>query len=51
MQAIRKVPALTSAETQANFARDLIAMICGLGVVILFVFPATYGLDLSIGFF
>jgi hypothetical protein len=50
MQATLQVPAQAAAETQAGFARYLIAMICGLGVV-MFVTPTTYGLDLSIGFF
>lgn len=41
----REVP-----ETQTNFALNLIAMICGLGVVAL-VCMATSGLDMSAGFF
>ena len=50
MQAIPEVPAQAVAETQANFALDLIAIVCGLGVVA-FLCVATYGLDLSVGFF
>jgi hypothetical protein len=50
MQATPNVPAQATAETHASFARYLIAMICGLGVV-MYVSPATYGLDMSIGFF
>jgi hypothetical protein len=37
-------------ETQTNIALNLIAMICGLGVVVL-VCMATSGLDMSAGFF
>ena len=45
-----EVSAPAIAETQANFALNLIAMICGLGVVVL-VCMATAGLDMSVGFF
>jgi hypothetical protein len=50
MQANPEVPARAAPETQANFALDLIAIVCGLGIV-MFVCMATYGLDMSVGFF
>ena len=50
MQAIPEVPAQATPEPQAKFALDLIAIVCGLGVVALLCL-ATYGLDMSVGFF
>jgi hypothetical protein len=50
MQVIPEVPAQTIPATRANFALDLLAIVCGLAVVA-FVCLATYGLDLSAGFF
>jgi hypothetical protein len=42
-------PAVSEAGTNV-YASNLIAMICGLGVVV-FVCLATSGLDMSVGFF
>jgi hypothetical protein len=50
MQSIPEVPAQAIPATQANFILDLIAIVCGLGVVALLC-SATYGLDMSVGFF
>jgi hypothetical protein len=50
MQAVPEVPAQAVAETRANFVLDLIAIVCGLAVVV-FLCMATYGLDTSAGFF
>jgi hypothetical protein len=50
MHAIPEVSTRAVPETQANFTLNLIAMICGLGVVVL-VCLATSGVDMSIGFF
>ena len=50
MQTIPEVPAQAAPETRASFALDLIAIVCGLGVVALLCM-ATYGLDTSVGFF
>jgi hypothetical protein len=50
MQAIPEVRAQAAPETRINFALDLIAIVGGLGVV-MFVCVATYGLDMSVGFF
>ena len=50
MQTIPEVPAQAIPETQANFALDLVAVVCGL-VVVVFLCMATYGLDMSVGFF
>jgi len=50
MHAIPETPARAVPEKQANFILNLIAMICGVGVVV-FVCLATSGLDMSVGFF
>ena len=50
MSAIPEVTTRAAPETQINYALNLIAMICGLGVVV-FVCLATSGLDMSVGFF
>jgi hypothetical protein len=50
MQAIPEVSAQVTPETQASFVLDLVAIVCGLAVVV-FICPATYGLDMSLGFF
>jgi hypothetical protein len=50
MSAIPEVTTRAAPETQINYAPNLIAMICGLGVVV-FVCLATSGLDMSVGFF
>jgi hypothetical protein len=50
MSAIAEVTTRAAPETQINYALNLIAMICGLGVVV-FVCLATSGLDMSVGFF
>jgi hypothetical protein len=50
MKTISGLSTQTAPETQANFTLNLIAIICGLGVVV-FVCLATSGLDMSIGFF
>ena len=50
MQTIPEVPAQAIAEKQTNFALDLIAVVCGL-LVVAFLCMATYGLDVSVGFF
>jgi hypothetical protein len=50
MQTIPEVPAQAIPEKQTNFALDLIAVVCGL-LVVAFLCMATYGLDVSVGFF
>lgn len=50
MQAILEAPAQATPETQANFALDLVAIVCGVGVVML-VCLATYGSHMNVGFF
>jgi hypothetical protein len=50
MNAIPEVTTRAVPETLINYALILIAMICGLGVVV-FVCLATSGLDMSAGFF
>ena len=50
MKAIPEVSTPALPETQINFDVNVIAMICGLGVVV-FVCLATSGLDMSVGFF
>ena len=50
MSAIPEVTTRAAPETQINYALNLIAMICGLGVVV-FVCLATSDLDMSVGFF
>jgi tRNA threonylcarbamoyladenosine modification (KEOPS) complex Cgi121 subunit len=50
MSAILEVTTRAAPETQISYALNLIAMICGLGVVV-FVCLATSGLDMSVGFF
>jgi hypothetical protein len=50
MNAIPEVATRAVPETQINYALNLIAMICGIGVVV-FVCLATSGLDMSVGFF
>jgi hypothetical protein len=50
MNAIPEVTTRAVPETQINYSLNLIAMICGLGVVV-FVCLATSGLDMSVGFF
>jgi hypothetical protein len=50
MSAIPEVTTRAVPETQINYALTLIAVICGLGVVVS-VCMATSGLDMSVGFF
>jgi hypothetical protein len=51
MNAISEVSRRAVPERQANvYALNVIAIICGLGVVV-FVCLATSGLDMSVGFF
>jgi hypothetical protein len=50
MNAIPEVTTRAVPETHINYALNLIAIICGLGVVV-FVCLATSGLDMSVGFF
>ena len=53
MKAISEVSTPAVSETQTNvnvYALNVIAIICGLGVVV-FVCLATSGLDMSVGFF
>jgi hypothetical protein len=48
--AILEVSAPAVPETQINYAVNVIAIICGLGIVVC-VCLATSGLDMSVGFF
>jgi hypothetical protein len=50
MSAIPEVSTQAVPETQINYAVNVIAMMCGLGIVVA-VCMATYGLDMSVGFF
>jgi hypothetical protein len=50
MKAIPKVSTPAVPETQINYAVNVIAMICGLGIIVC-VCLATSGLDMSVGFF
>jgi hypothetical protein len=50
MKAIPELFAPAASETQISYAVNVIAMICGLGIVV-FVCLATSGLDMSVGFF
>ena len=50
MKAIPEVSTPAIPETQINYAVNVIAMICGLGIVVC-VCLATFGLDMSVGFF
>ncbi|SHH69649.1 hypothetical protein [Bradyrhizobium erythrophlei] len=53
MKAISEVSTPAVSETQTNvnvYALNVIAIICGLGVVV-FACLATSGLDMSVGFF
>jgi hypothetical protein len=50
MKAIREVSTPAIPEAQINFAVNVIAMTCGLGIVV-WVGLATSGLDMSVGFF
>jgi hypothetical protein len=50
MKAIPELSAPAASETLISYAANLIAMICGLGIVV-FVCLATSGLDMSVGFF
>jgi hypothetical protein len=50
MNAISDVSAPAVSEAQTNYIRNAIAVICGLGVLVLMCM-ATDGLDMSVGFF
>ena len=50
MNAIPEVTTRALPETQIDFDVNVIAMICGLGIVVC-VCLATSGLDMSVGFF
>jgi hypothetical protein len=50
MNAIPEVSTQAVPETHINYAVNVFAMICGLGIVMA-VCMATYGLDMSAGFF
>jgi hypothetical protein len=50
MKAIPEVSAPAVPATQINYAVNVIAIICGLGIVVC-VCLATSGLDMSVGFF
>ncbi|HLX15003.1 MAG TPA: hypothetical protein VKS24_07340 [Bradyrhizobium sp.] len=43
-------PAGPETETEANLAMNVVAIICGL-VIVVFACMATSGLDMSVGFF
>jgi hypothetical protein len=50
MNAISDVSTPAVSEAQTNYIRNAIAVICGLGVLVLMCM-ATDGLDMSVGFF
>jgi len=50
MNSISEVSTRVLSEAQTNYIMNAIAVICGLGVVVL-VCLATDGLDMSVGFF
>jgi len=50
MHTIQEASARAVPKAHANFAMNLVAMVCGLGIVV-FVCLATSGLDMSPGFF
>ena len=50
MHTIPEVPARAVCEPEANFVMNVVAMICGVGVIA-FIWVATAGLDMSAGFF
>jgi hypothetical protein len=51
MNAISEVSTRAVSERQTNaYALNVIAIICGLGVIV-FACLATFGLDMSVGFF
>ena len=50
MKAIPEVTVPAGPETQISYAVHVIAMICGLGIVV-WVCMATSGLEMSVGFF
>jgi len=50
MNTIPEVSTPAVPEAEANLAMNVVAMICGLGIVVL-VCMATSGLDMSVGFF
>jgi len=50
MYTIPEAPTRAVPAAEANFVMNLIAMICGLAVVV-FICMATSGLDMSVGFF
>ena len=50
MNAIPEISTQAVPETHINYAVNVFAMICGLGIVMA-VCMATYGLDMSVGFF
>ncbi len=50
MKAISEISTTAVPETQINYAVNVVAMICGLGIVVA-VCMATSGLDMSVGFF
>jgi hypothetical protein len=50
MNAISEVSTQGVPETKTDYAVSVIAMICGLGIVV-WICMATSGLDMSVGFF
>ena len=50
MKAIPEVSTPAVPETQINYAENVIAIICGLGIVVCACL-ATFGLDMSVCFF
>jgi hypothetical protein len=51
MNAISEVSTRVVSQAQTNYIINAIAVICGLGVVVVLVCLATDGLDMSVGFF
>jgi hypothetical protein len=50
MNSISEISTRAVSETQTNYFLQVIAVICGLGVVV-FLCLATDGLDMSVGFY
>jgi hypothetical protein len=50
MKAISEVSTPAVSEAQTNYIRNAIAVICGIGLLVLMCM-ATDGLDMSVGFF
>ncbi len=50
MNIVSEVSTPAVPEAEGNFAMQVVAIICGLGIVV-FLCMATSGLDMSVGFF